>query len=129
MRLQYVLCDLVSELQCGGFPGRKLQERVLIANELIDTRIREKNQGCYTEALTRCILEAQHNLVQGFSIKTNGDMVPVLQYADYILVLLDADLEMVRNLRGVMSWFKLASGLQVSTVKTKVYKLNDVDWE
>lgn len=44
-RLKGVLNDLISDLQCGGLPGCQLHEGVLIANELIERRIKLKKQG------------------------------------------------------------------------------------
>lgn len=45
LRLKGVLNDLVMEFQCGGMLGRQLHEGVLITNELIETRLKEKKLG------------------------------------------------------------------------------------
>lgn len=43
---------------------------------------------------------------------------------------MDADEEMVLNLKYILLWFEAASGLQVNSSKTKVYQVNKVEgWE
>lgn len=44
-RLKVVLGDLLSDFHCGGLPERQLHEGVLVANELIDTRLKRNIAG------------------------------------------------------------------------------------
>lgn len=45
IRLKRVLNDLISDYQCGGLPERHIHEGVLVANELIDSRLKSKKHG------------------------------------------------------------------------------------
>ena len=45
IRLKAVLPKLVSDFQCGGMEDKLIQEGILVANELIDSRIRGSTAG------------------------------------------------------------------------------------
>lgn len=81
-------------------------------------------------SLSRCLVKAQEEqLLEGFSVKEGSIEVPVLQYANDTLIL-NADTRMAENLRVLLVWFEAATGLQMNTAKTKIYKLNNVrEWD
>lgn len=60
------------------------------------------------ESLTQLFLMAQsQGLLHGCSVKVGGVVIPVMQYADNTIVLIDDDLDMADNLRGLFFWFEV----------------------
>lgn len=60
----------------------------------------------------------------GFLYQGEGIHVPILQYADDTLFLIENDLEMLHNVKAMFLWFEEASGLHVNNAKTKLFRLN-----
>ncbi|KAL5703068.1 hypothetical protein ACHQM5_028204 [Ranunculus cassubicifolius] len=83
------------------------------------------------EVLSQCILKAQAlDLIKGLNVKDGGIRVPILQYADDTLILIEGVLEDALNLKEIMGWFSAMSGLEVNYNKSVLYQINDVtDWE
>lgn len=61
-------------------------------------------------------------------MKVEGTNASVLQYAGDTLVFLEDNLMMDENLKGLLLWFEVAIGLNLNTVKTKVYQVNESDY-
>lgn len=75
------------------------------------------------ESLTQLNLCAQSKgIVRGFTVCNNGEVVPILQYEDDIVVFLEANEVIVENLKALLVWFEVASGLHVNAHKTKVFQ-------
>lgn len=203
LRLKWVMGKLVSEHQMAGVEGRQIQENVLIANELLDTRFKSKEAGliykidfakafdhvswefieylfvrfgfgvrwrkwvkaCLAtarfsvlingspvgrfkssrglrqgdplspmifalvmEVLTWLVLKAQMlGMLKGFRAVEGGMEVPILQYADDTLIMIEAKREEVLNLKGIMMWFEALPGLHVNYAKSRVYLVNEVN--
>lgn len=69
-------------------------------------------------------------LVRGFSIKEEGVSIPILQYADDTLLLMDADVESSNKVITLLWWFEAALGLHVNLAKTRLFKINEVScWD
>ncbi|KAL5728306.1 hypothetical protein ACHQM5_001405 [Ranunculus cassubicifolius] len=79
------------------------------------------------EVLTRMVVNAQsEGLLCGFKVSPTSEPISILQYADDTLVFVDAKKEMVENLRAIMEWFELLSGLKVNYEKSSCFLVNEV---
>lgn len=49
---------------------------------------------------------------------------------DDIIIFIDADVSMVENLKYIILWFEVATGLHVNITKTKVFQTNTIkNWD
>ncbi|KAL5715982.1 hypothetical protein ACHQM5_017730 [Ranunculus cassubicifolius] len=83
------------------------------------------------EVLTQLILKAQEEgLIEGWQTKQGGMRVPILQYADDTLIMMEGGKENALNLKAVVQWFSALSGLEINFNKSVMYEVNEVaDWE
>lgn len=74
--------------------------------------------------MMQMLIRAQRsNLIKGFS--PGGDLHnPVVQYADDTILFTEESAEMNSNLRLVIYWFGMASGLKLNEGKTKLCRIN-----
>lgn len=76
------------------------------------------------KSLTQLFLVAQsHNFLYGFLVKDGGMPVPFMQNADDTITIIDDDLEMANNLRGLLQ-FDATTRLQLNYKKTKFFEVN-----
>lgn len=72
----------------------------------------------------------KNDFLIGFSVKNRRDVVPVLQYANDTLLLLEDDLDMVENVKTMLLLFEATLGLHVNRLKTRAYKIVEARcWE
>lgn len=73
------------------------------------------------EGLTKMIFRAQQEgILRVLSGKLNGESIPSLQYADDNLLMVEGNIEMIKTLRIIVSWFSIISGLRLNAGKSKV---------
>lgn len=69
-------------------------------------------------------------ILKGYRVKSDGEEVLTLHYANDTIVFLDVDIDMVETLRVLLTWFDASSGLGVNVAKTKIYQINSTrNWE
>ena len=67
------------------------------------------------DCLTRMINRAQHNgLMTGLASNLIDGGVAVLQYADDTIICLKNDLEGARNMKLLLYWYEIMSGLKIN---------------
>ena len=67
------------------------------------------------DCLTRMINRAQHNgLMTGLASNLIDGGVAVLQYADDTIICLKNDLEGARNMKHLLYWYEIMSGLKIN---------------
>lgn len=72
------------------------------------------------ESLTQFFKAARENsMLKRFAIKEGGKEIIVLQYMDDTMVFLDDSLDMVANLKCMMYWFDVVSGLHITSKRPK----------
>lgn len=64
------------------------------------------------------------DLLYYLSVKVGGVVIPVMEYADDTVLLIDDNLEMADNQWGLLMWFEAATGLQINNRKTQVFEVN-----
>lgn len=78
------------------------------------------------EALNRMVLRAQDvGLFTGFQVSSFREAIPVIQCADYTLLLIDANEASIEHLMAVLLWFAAISGLSMNSNKTKLFKVGN----
>ncbi|XP_026417135.1 uncharacterized protein LOC113312610 [Papaver somniferum] len=110
---------IISQHQTVVVKKRQILDGFLIANELIDSRLRSgKPVG---KALTFMIRTAQEQgILSSFQVKGGGFLVSYLQFADDTLIFLDADIEKVKNLRLILLSFEMLTGLKINFAKSQI---------
>lgn len=78
-----------------------------------------------TEGLSHMLFRAKDMvLIKGLFVKPESEEVIVLQFADDTLILMEDDIDMVKNLKGITLWFGIVLGLQINSSKCKVIPIN-----
>lgn len=81
-----------------------------------------------TDLLYRLVRKAKtYGLIEGFVPKEGGPSIPLIQFADESLFLLEANLENIRNLRCLLLIMEVASGLRMNLSKTLLFPVGEVE--
>lgn len=79
------------------------------------------------ELLSKLVRKAELcGLFVGFSLNEGSPLVPLIQFADDSLFLLEADMEVFRNLRSILLIVEVVSGLKVNLYKSKLFPMGSV---
>ncbi|XP_010248156.1 PREDICTED: ABC transporter D family member 1-like [Nelumbo nucifera] len=57
--------------------------------------------------------DAELEMLEGFEVRTNGTKIPILQYADVTLFFCSALEDQIINLKHLLFWFEIVSGLMM----------------
>jgi hypothetical protein len=78
--------------------------------------------------LTRMMIKAQHNgLVIGLISNLIPTGVAILQYADDTIICLKNDLEKARNVKLLLYFFEIMSGLRINFDKSEVMMIGEME--
>lgn len=80
------------------------------------------------EVLNLMVMKLQsERCIDGFKVSASG--VPILQFADDTLLLINGGFNEAKTQKNTLCWFAACSGLHINASKTKTYKVNKVnDW-
>lgn len=59
-------------------------------------------------------------LITGFTLNTNSESNPLLQYVDDTTIFINYEVDAADNLKVIMFWFGQISGLQIDEKKSKI---------
>lgn len=83
------------------------------------------------QGLSQCFLTTQANgVLSGFKVSDYESGLPILQFVDDTLILINGVLKEVNAVKNILILFEGCTSLKVNTQKTIIYKVNEVaDWD
>lgn len=78
------------------------------------------------KALACMVLSSQdQGLLRGFRVSEISQEIPITQYADDTLIMLEVKAEAIGDVRVILLWFKAVAGLRMNVNKAKMYQVNE----
>ncbi|WMV25208.1 hypothetical protein MTR67_018593, partial [Solanum verrucosum] len=120
-RLKTVMGKLVDVHQMAFLKERQIMDAALIANELVDSRVKQKIPGILSmEGLNHMIRKANVNgWIKGFKAQNQGNRdnevgITHLLYADDTLVFCEAEVIQIRHIRAILTIFEGAQNKETA---------------
>ncbi|RVW27733.1 hypothetical protein CK203_109967 [Vitis vinifera] len=120
-RLKRAVGKVVSKAQGAFVEGRQILDAVLIANEAIDSILKNNENGI--------LLAVDNGYISGCQVKgrnEGGIQISHLLFADDTLVFCQASQDQLTYLSWLLMWFEAASGMRINLDKSELIPVGRV---